>query len=242
MARGQYVAIVDSDDLLPVERTRWQVEALDANPQASMVFGNAEAIDGQGRRLGTHFDNYPPVEGEFAEELWANYCFVPAISVMFRKAAWEKSGPFWGPGPNTDYLKWIELGLIGPAICLREKELGRWRRHGDNTSMAAARKRAVQYADTRAGLEELLHRHPELAERLGPERIRRRFGRCHFMAGYYAGLERDWALAREQFRKALETDPCATNRAALLSATPPFCWASPIAYELAARKYLKVRR
>lgn len=242
MARAAYVTIVDSDDLLPAERTQWQVDALDANPDASMVFGNAEAIDDNLQRLGTHFDNYPPVDGDFAEELFANYCFVPAITVMFRKAAWEESGDFWGPGPNTDYLKWIELGLLGPAICLRDRELGRWRRHGKNTSMAAAVRRAEQYEDTRAGLEELLQRHPELARRLGDRRVKRRLARCHFMAAFYAGIEGNWPLARTQFRKAMKVESSPLYAAGLLSTVPPLTLLSPLAYEAAARKFLKVRR
>ncbi|MEQ8821099.1 MAG: glycosyltransferase [Sumerlaeia bacterium] len=242
MTRAPYVSIVDSDDLLPRQRTEWQVEALDANPEASMVYGNAEAIDDDERRLGTHFDNYPPVEGDFASELFANYCFVPAISVMFRKEAWRRSGPFWGPGPNTDYLKWIELGLVGPAICLRDRELGRWRRHGNNTSMAAAPRRAEQYEETRRGLEQLLERHPVLAERLGERRVQSRYARCHQMAAFYAGLESNWSLAREQFRKAQAVNPSLTNTAGVLSTIAPIRWLSPLAYEAAARRYLKVRR
>lgn len=242
LARGQFVTIVDSDDLLPPERLRWQVDALQSHPDATMVYGNAEAIDETGRRLGTHFDNYPPVEGDFSAELWANYCFVPAISVMFRRAAWERSGPFWGPGPNTDYLKWIELGLLGPVICLEDRELGRWRRHGANTSMAPPRKRARQYHATKRGLAALLRRHPSLARRLGPRRIRARHARCHFMAGFYAGLSRDWPLARAEFARALRIDPTPTHLAALASALPPATLLSHGAYRLAESRFLKVRR
>jgi glycosyltransferase involved in cell wall biosynthesis len=242
LACGEFVTVVDSDDLLPPERLGWQVEALRVNPEAVLVYGNAAVIDAESRRLGAHFDDYPPVEGDFSAELWANYCFVPAISVMFRREAFERSGPFRGPGPITDYLKWIELGLQGGAICLRDRELGSWRRHGGNASLQPARERAKIYEATRQGLAELIERHPELGRRLGPRRIRARYARCHFMAGYYAGLEREWALARSEFARAARRHPSPVNLAGLASALPGINRIAHPLYRRAQGRYLKLGR
>ena len=79
---GEYVSIVDSDDLLPPERTDLQVRALDSDPRASLVYGDAWIVDRNGERLKRRFEIYPPVPGDFSCELFANYCFVPAVSVM----------------------------------------------------------------------------------------------------------------------------------------------------------------
>jgi glycosyltransferase involved in cell wall biosynthesis len=242
MARGELVTVVDSDDLLPPERIQWQVEALRGDPRAVLVYGNAGVIDGEGRPIGAHFDDYPPVAGDFSVELWSNYCFVPAISVMFRRDAFEATGPFWGPGPITDYLKWIELGLRGPVICLRDRELGYWRRHGGNASLVSPRERAARYEATRQGLEALLERHPEFADRVGRRRIRSRYARCHFMAGYYAGLDRDWRLARAEFAHAVRREPAALNITAYLSTLPMLNVLGHPVYRWSRSRFLKLGR
>jgi hypothetical protein len=199
-------------------------------------------IDESGNRLGRFFQNYPPIPGDFSAELFANYCFVPAVSVMFRRSAFEKSGPLWGPPASTDYLKWIELGLLGEVILLPGDPLGCWRWHSNNVSGQAMAKKRPLYDQLRLALEEMVARHPELASRLGPQRIRRRLARVHFMAGFYSGLEGEWTIAREEFQKASRIHPSLLNRLALISTLPVINAASSLAYRAAARARLKVRR
>jgi glycosyltransferase involved in cell wall biosynthesis len=236
ISRGEYVSIVDSDDLLPPGRSEWQVEALDAHPTASLVYGDAWIIDGDGNRRGRFFETYPPIQGDFSCELFANYCFVPSVSVMFRRSAFDEAGPFWGPGPSTDYLKWIELGLLGEAVCLLDKQLGCWRQHGSNVSRQPAERRAEQYENLRKALQKLAQQHPGLADRIGPERLRRRYGRCHLMGAFFAGLENAWSLARSQCAKAFKADPSLVNGLAFLSALPAINLVSALLYRVVAQR------
>ena len=241
LARGEYISIVDSDDLLPADRTEFQVEALNQNPSAAMVYGNAWIIDKSGNRTGSFFDNYPPIDGDFSRELFSNYCFVPAVSVMFRRSKLDESGPFWGPGPSTDYLKWIELGLFGEAVCLRDRHLGSWRLHGENVSMRPIESRIRDYQELRVALEELIRRHPELGERIGDDRLRQRYARCHFMGAFYAGLERNWKLAREEFQTAWKLDSSLVNRLAWVSTFPPLTLLSRPLFQAVFKMKLKAR-
>jgi glycosyltransferase involved in cell wall biosynthesis len=236
LSRGEYVSIVDSDDLLPLERTQWQVQVLDSNPQAAMVYGDAWIIDENDDRIARFFDMYPPISGDFSVELLANYCFVPAISVMFRRSAFDKSGLFWGPGSNADYLKWIELGLLGDVVCLLDKKLGCWRKHDNNFSRTPISERVQQYENLCTGLQSLAQKHPELAQRIGEKRLRWRYGRCHFMGAFYAGLDRSWDLARIHFTKAYHYYPSLFNGAAWLSTFPVFNLISIPFFRFAARK------
>jgi glycosyltransferase involved in cell wall biosynthesis len=234
-SRGDYVSIVDSDDLLPLERTAWQVTELDANAQASLVYGDAWIIDQSDRRLRRRFEIYPPVPGDFSCELFANYCFVPAVSVMFRRSAFDRSGPFWGPGPHTDYLKWIELGELGRAACLSDRQLGYWRLHGENASRPSGENRVRQYESLCNALQSLVQRLPDLAQRIGEKRVLRRYARCHFMGAFYAGLGRSWSSARIQFAKAFAYSPSLLHAAAWASTLPVVNVISAPLYPLAAR-------
>jgi glycosyltransferase involved in cell wall biosynthesis len=234
-SHGEYVSIVDSDDLLPLDRTRLQVDALDANSGAVLVYGDAWLIDRHGGRIRRYFEIYPPVKGDFSTEMFANYGFVPAISVMFRRPAFDKAGPFWGPDWSTDYLKWIELGMLGEVICLREKQLGCWRVHGKNTSRPPAGRHVEMYESLCGSLQTLASRCPELANRVGAARLRQRYANCHFLAAYYAGLGHLWGLSRSQAAKAFAYRPSLLHAAAWASALPVVNAITAPLYPLAAR-------
>lgn len=220
LARGEFVAIVDSDDLLPPDRLERQVRALAERPEAALAWGDAWMIDESDRPFARFSRLYPPVEGDFSTALFCNHCFVPAASVMFRREAFERSGPLREPGPSTDYLKWIELGLFGEAIRVPGEPLGCWRKHATNTSRAAVERRIGLYESLREGLRALRESRPELALRVSEERARRRYGFCRFMAGFHAMAEGRADLARERFRLACEDDPSPRNRLALASTLP----------------------
>jgi len=225
-SKGKFISVVDSDDLLPIERTHILVKALQDNPQVCMAYGDALLIDENGNDFARFFDMYPPRKGVFSAELFSTYCFVPAISVMFRRQTFEKSGFFWGPGPSTDYLKWIELGLLGDVTCLQDQILGSWRIHSDNMSRPKLDKRILQYEELKAGLKKLAHKHPDLLEEIGRRRLMRRYARCHFMAGFYAAQQQSWAMAAEQFARAYKISPSFDNLAGFYSTLPLLRWLS----------------
>ena len=43
-ARGEFIALLDDDDLWPADKLEWQVELMRLNPQAVLVYGCMEAI------------------------------------------------------------------------------------------------------------------------------------------------------------------------------------------------------
>ena len=240
LARAPLVTIVDSDDVLPRSRTARLVEALGQHPEATMAWGDAWLVDERGRPTGRFHAAYPPPASgaDFAATLCATWCFVPAQSVMFRREAWLRSGPFWGPAANTDYLKWIELGLLGPTIRVAGAPLGAWRQHAANQSAPDLARRVAQYHALAEGLEQLARRHPALARRVGRGGVAARRARCHFMAGFYAGHAGDWRIARAEFARALALAPTLVHRAAWASTLPVAASLAAPLYAIAARRWL----
>jgi glycosyltransferase involved in cell wall biosynthesis len=234
-----YISIVDSDEILPLDRTEKMIQALEAIPQASLVYGDAEIRRLPKGTVSRFFEIYKPIGGSFSEALFCNYCFVPAGSVMFRRNAFERTGEFWGPGPNTDYLKWIELGMKGEAICLRNEILGTWVLHGENVSQGDAETRCAQYHALCLALIALTEKYPEFAGKIGKRRQYHRYSRCYMMAGFYAGRESKWALARKQFKAALSYERSFITLALWLSTLPGINYCSGIAYDLAAKQFLR---
>lgn len=233
-----YISVIDSDEIVPGDRTAKMVRVLEADPTVALVYGNVDIIGAGGEPQSRFFDVYPVIPGSFSEELFSNYCFVPAGGVMFRRDALERTGFFWGPGPSTDYLKWIEIGMAGKVVCLLHDVLGSWRLHGGNVSQGNAATRCQQYHDLCGALIELTEKHPDFARKVGRVRQRHRYGRCFVMAGFYAGLERDWRLARREFRKALSYERSPYNTALWVSTLPLINFISTPLYRWAGRKFL----
>ena len=241
LARAPLVTIVDSDDLLPCRRTQRLVDALAAQPDAPLAWGDAWIVGANNRPTGRFHASYPPpVRGDFSSELFATWCFVPAQSVMFRRDAWLRTGPFWGPGENTDYLKWIELGLLGSPVRVPGAPVGAWRQHGANASAPPLHKRIAQYHALADGLGQLVRRNPRLAMRLDHQRIAARLARCHFMAGFHAGCEGAWPRARAEFAAAWRLHPNALHVAAWCSTLPGLATLAAPVFRLAARRWLHV--
>lgn len=47
-ARGEFIALLDDDDALPIDKLAWQVGALRANPNAGVVYGFPQPVDENG--------------------------------------------------------------------------------------------------------------------------------------------------------------------------------------------------
>ncbi len=239
-SRGEYVSIVDADDWIPTNRTERMVLALDAHPEAAFAYGDAMVIGEDGRPL-RHFSAiYPPIEkGHISAALFAHYCFVPLIALLFRREIFLRTGPLWSLGPrgeSQDYFKLIEMGLLGEAVHVNGEVLGYYRRHSQNITAGAIEKRIAQYEIQKQSLEMLLKKHAELHTLLSKRQIARRLSRCHFMAGFYAGLAGRFDLAAGQFAKAWEIDASAVNAAAWLSTMKPLRRLAVPLYRIAGRK------
>jgi glycosyltransferase involved in cell wall biosynthesis len=201
--RAPFLSLVDSDDLLEPEHAQRLLLTLRANPDVVMAYGDAWIIDEQGNQQRRFSQIHPPIEGDFSVELFQNYCFVPAPTVMFQRSAMVESHMLWGGGGITDYLKWIELGLLGRVERILGEPIASWRHHGANLSQSSGKKRARQYEELVRDLEVVLQRHPGLRDKLGARRLRQRYAHCHFVRGYYLALGNDWDEARDAFVDSL---------------------------------------
>jgi hypothetical protein len=205
---GELVAIIDSDDLIEPDRFERQFPVFERDPAVGLCYGDCWLVDEAGRRLGRFWERYPPpAGGDRAAELFATYCFTPASTVTFRRAAFAATGPFWGPGSSTDYLKWVEMGLVSTLAQLPEPPLASWRRHASATSVGDARRQEALYLGLAEGLQRLWEAKPELRRRLPAARARRRQAMCHFMVAVHAIREGSWTLAAARFAAAARIAP-----------------------------------
>lgn len=124
LAQGEYIAFIDDDDLMPPERIRTLLDALQQHPAAVMAVGDVAIIDDRGNLTGHRWlpesaDNNQTrlIEDGYAAVLWPK---VPAAlhTTLFRKADGEKIGWFDTQyrftSEDKDFL--ARLGKLGPVV------------------------------------------------------------------------------------------------------------------------------
>lgn len=88
--RGEYIALLDGDDVWMPEKLERQMALFESNPESGLVFCDAIYFDDGGDRH-TLFKLTPPRRGHvFGELLSANFMF--SSSMVFRKDALDKIG------------------------------------------------------------------------------------------------------------------------------------------------------
>ncbi|TGN41519.1 glycosyltransferase [Marinobacter confluentis] len=139
-ASGEYIAILDSDDLFLPGKLSAQVEYLDTHPDVGLVYGMGEGVDGSGRWL------YDILSTDHSEPNDANavlldcYFHLP-VNALVRRLIYEQVGRFeesFRAAQDHDMLVRIaektHFGFIPVKFF-------QYRRHGDSISNNGLRQR-----------------------------------------------------------------------------------------------------
>lgn len=141
-ASGEWIAVLDQDDLCYPERIVRQVEVSAMHPSADLVFADTHYIDEHGAVFGRHlarFDLPPELvkRGVVANMLLRHGCFVDSEAWFFRKRLFEALGPL-----DTrlryacDYEYFIRAGLH-TDFAYTPDVVGAWRIHPDQETRTA---------------------------------------------------------------------------------------------------------
>lgn len=168
VARGDFVAFLDADDLWPGGKLARQLAALQQVPEAAFVFGDCRQFDARGQRSQTEFE-----AGGLGEQAWGpgpllpdaykrllSAGFVTTGSVVARREALAEAGGFNEALRLVEDLDlWLRLARRAPVAWVADVCLLR-RLHEHNASrdplaMATAYVEVLQAQD-RAGPAEAL--------------------------------------------------------------------------------------
>ena len=146
MARGEYLAVCDHDDISMPERLQKQVEFLDRNPETGVV-GGAIFKMSRGKII-----EYPK-DNKALEELLLVDCVVEHPLAMIRKSVLQRTGVKYEEEftPAEDYALWCRL--IGktrfanlPDVLLRYREHQESATHAMSANMREATTRIMAFA------------------------------------------------------------------------------------------------
>ena len=217
-ARGEYVALLDHDDRWHPDKIRRQVEVLESDPIAGLVFTQAEVEE-----AGTITEVFPilPDPGSFlarAYENLAHWNYIPMSSVMLRRSILGAlKGPFdTSFSLSEDWDLWLRVAASLPPGGVRflAEPLTRY--------VIVSGRATERMADLR--LEDLAIFQRQLAERPSlaiedPRRARATLHRIHLEAGYWLLKEGRRAEARRQLAAAWRQRPSSLKPLAYLAAS-----------------------
>ncbi len=107
--RGRFVAGLAGDDYYEPEKLEWQYAFFATlNPMVAAVFGRARVVSVEGRQLRVWFEDDAPPEGRIFERLLRGN-FLPASTVMMRRAALDEVGWYDETLFYEDYDMWLRL-------------------------------------------------------------------------------------------------------------------------------------
>ena len=131
-ATGDILAWLNSDDTYEPGAVSKAVAALDKHPAASMVYGDANFTNAEGRVIG----RFPAAQTDY-RKLRQGYVHIPQQAAFFRAEYWKQVVPlddsfFFA----MDYDLWVRLSALAPLVYIPDV-WANFRMHGDAKSIAA---------------------------------------------------------------------------------------------------------
>jgi hypothetical protein len=140
MARGEYVALLDADDLWDPGHLAAQVAVLQADPSIDMVYADARIFGGVPEEGRTVME-FCPSEGDVTfESLLSRRCTVHICVSLVRRQTLLDTGPFDTAFRGTEDIDmWLRIARRGGHISYQRQVLGSYRRRSGSLSADPAR-------------------------------------------------------------------------------------------------------
>jgi len=129
VARGDYIAVVDSDDYIFPEKLAIQVGLMESNPQASLCYGGIKLLLSDKRRY-DYITDFP--QGDVFTQLLITGNFLLYIGCLIRRSAWLKIERSHPELMQEDWDMFLRLAKVGHFIADR-RTVACYCRHGNNT-------------------------------------------------------------------------------------------------------------
>lgn len=135
LARGEFIAQLDQDDIALPNRLELQVDFLNKNSAVVCVGGSYQLIDGVGRYLTTM--RLPAENSEIQAANLQGHCALHHPSTMMRRQAVEDVGSYdIGYNAAADFDLWLRLGEVGQLANL-DSVILKYRLHEKSVSGSA---------------------------------------------------------------------------------------------------------
>lgn len=184
-ARGEYIALLDHDDLWLPEKLKKQIPLLETHTEIGLVYSDCYIIDLKGRILTRIFQSFNPCRGKVSPHLLL--CnFVPCLTAVIRKNILQKIDMF---NPKFCIAEEFELFLRLSEISefdFVDIPLAKYRVHETNFS----KNEVLGCSEALSVVTSFLERHPELRNIIGNKVVNKyeaslyyKLGQAYFFNG-----------------------------------------------------------
>lgn len=146
LASGEWIALMDHDDLLPEHALFWVAEAISSHPDAKIIYSDEDKIDDAGERSGPYF------KSDWNLDLFYSHNMFSHLGVFESALLHEVGGFRLGTEGSQDYdlvLRCIER-ILPKQIVHIPRILYHWRVHAESTAASTEVKPYAQIAGERA--------------------------------------------------------------------------------------------
>jgi glycosyltransferase involved in cell wall biosynthesis len=151
LSKGEWIALLDHDDLLPEHALYWVADAINKHPEIRMIYSDEDKINEKGTRFGPYF------KCDWNEDLFYSHNMFSHLGVYHAQLIRKVGGFRIGLEGSQDYdlaLRCIEH--IEPSqIHHIPRVLYHWRLHAESTASSSEAKPYAMIAGERAITEHL---------------------------------------------------------------------------------------
>jgi glycosyltransferase involved in cell wall biosynthesis len=135
LSRGEFIALLDADDIWEPEKLAVQLSMFDTMPQCGLVFTDFSTFDEHGiialEKNSVILDNLDHLD---FETLFSRNNFIYPSTVMIRREMFDSAGPFDVSLKSAeDYDMWLRIAQVSRLVGIGLR-LAKIRQHGDNMS------------------------------------------------------------------------------------------------------------
>jgi glycosyltransferase involved in cell wall biosynthesis len=127
-AQGDYICLVDSDDIWYPHKLERQIKVMEANPEAGFSYAAVNRIDFSGKHIQVAPRQQEGYSGRVFDKLLMRN-FIPSVTPMFRRELFDQAGAQRTEFiPYEDWDFWLRLAKLTEFIHIKEP-LGDYRIH-----------------------------------------------------------------------------------------------------------------
>ncbi|MHB1556915.1 MAG: glycosyltransferase [Isosphaeraceae bacterium] len=168
VARGDFLVLLDHDDLLHPDALAHLAVYLNENPDVDLVYSDDDKVDARGQR---HSPQFKP---DWSPELLLSFCYTGHLTAVRRELYHQAGGMRVGFEGSQDHDFWLRASELAQAVGHVPQVLYHWRVLPGSTALSGhckpesfeAGRRAVEQAFHRRGVRCRVE-HPEWALRGG---------------------------------------------------------------------------
>jgi len=207
IARGEYIAFLDSDDLWLPDKLELQVRYLDEHPDVGLVFTDYVIFEEKGSKNKTEIGNIILSKKDLTFKRLLYFNFIPNLTVMIRKSCFDNVGLFDESREligGEDYDMWLRISMKYKLGHI-SKILAKYRQHPGNIVGKDLERGYSIYFKV---INKILKYYPNILEEFNID-IRKHLHKSYYLWGKNYYEHRQYKVAIEHLKTALLLYPIA---------------------------------